>query len=104
MRCRRPHLTAALMYAACLLAAPHVAGQEEGLTRDVPIQEFQNRHEDVKPYNFDAKPEGLFYSIQFTEGFEEELGVRRTHEIVPVGPTDVFAPNKPVYLVFTLYP
>jgi hypothetical protein len=90
--------------AVCLLAAADVAAQEEGFTRDVPIQEFQNRQEDVKPYDFDAKPEGIFHSIQFSEGFEEEIGVRRTHEIIPVRPTELFAPDKLVYIVFALYP
>jgi hypothetical protein len=105
MRERPVHLTAAVLGSAvCLLAVTTAWAQEEGLTRDVPIQEFQNRQEDVKPYDFDAKPEGIFYSIQFAEGFEEEMGVRRTHEIIPVRPTDVFAPNKLVFVVFTLYP
>ena len=53
------------------------------LTRDVPIEEFQNRAE-VPPYNFDAPPQGLIRSIQFAEGF-----------------TDIFRPDSPaVFIVF----
>lgn len=75
-------------------------GEEVPFTRDVPIQEFQNRA-DVTPYNFDAPPQGLIRSIQFAEGFEEELGFRRSHEMVPVSPTDVFRPDSPaVFIVF----
>ena len=70
------------------------------LTRDVPIEEFQNRAE-VPPYNFDAPPQGLIRSIQFAEGFDEELGYRRSHEMVPVSPTDIFRPDSPaVFIVF----
>jgi hypothetical protein len=104
MGLHRAHLATVVMSAVYLLAVDKAAGQEEGMTRDVPISEFQNRADDVKPYNFDAKPGGLFYSIQFSEGFEEEVGFRRSHEIVPIGPTEVFAPNKQVYVVFALYP
>lgn len=75
-------------------------GEEVPFTRDVPMQEFQNRAE-VPPYNFDAPPQGLIRSIQFAEGFEEELGFRRSHEMVPVSPTDVFRPDSPaVFIVF----
>ena len=55
--------------------------------------------------DFDKPPEGLFRAIQTAEGFEEELGFRRTHEIVPVKPTDVFDPSTPaVYIVFSVFP
>jgi hypothetical protein len=75
------------------------------LTPNVPIDQFQNRQEDVKPYNFDALPEGLFRSIDMTEGFEEELGFRRQNEIVPVNPTNEFhSGSKAVFIVFQLYP
>ena len=104
MRDRSRHLAVVLGFTAGMLGVSHVAAQEEGFTRDVPIQEFQNRQEDVKPYDFDAKPEGIFRSIQFAEGFEEEMGVRRTHEIIPDRPTDVFTSNKLVFVVFALYP
>lgn len=74
------------------------------LTRNVPIPEFQNRQADVKPYNFDAPPEGLFRAIEVAEGFEEEVGFRRQNEIVPVNPTNQFRSNaKPVFIVFQLY-
>lgn len=76
----------------------------EPLTRNVPMQEFQNRQEDVKPYNYDAPPEGLFYWIKLAEGFEEELGIRQTHEIVPVKETNAFRPDQPVFVVFKVYP
>jgi hypothetical protein len=87
---------------AVLSSGPGLA--EESLTRDVPISEFQNKATDVKPYNFDAPPEGMFRSIQVTRGFEEELGFRRAHEIVPVNPTETFPPGSiPVFLVFSLH-
>ena len=104
MRDRFRQLAVAFGFAAGLLGVSQVAAQEEGFTRDVPIQEFQNRQEDVKPYDFDAKPEGIFRSIQFAEGFEEEMGVRRTHEIIPDRPTEVFTSSKLVFVVFALYP
>ena len=38
------------------------------------------------------------------EGFEEELGFRRTHEIVPVKPTERFSPDvSGIFIVFTLH-
>lgn len=74
------------------------------MTRNVPIPEFQNRAEDIQPYNFDAPPEGMFRSIRTAQGYEEEPGFRRTHEIVPVNPTDTFPPDTPaVYIVFQLH-
>ncbi len=74
------------------------------LTRNVPIDQFQNRLEDVKPYNFDAPPEGLFRSIETTEGFEEELGFRRQNEYVPINPTTEYrSDSKPVFIVFRLH-
>jgi hypothetical protein len=80
------------------------ADDDPPLTRNVPIEEFQNRTEDVKPYNFDAPPEGIFRSINLAEGFDEEMGVRRTHEIVPVSVTNVFGVDAPaVFIVFTFY-
>ncbi len=73
-------------------------------TRNVPIPEFQNRQEDVRPYNFDAPPEGIFRSIQLAQGFEEEMGFRRTHEMVPVSPTEIFRPDSPaVFAVFQVH-
>ena len=78
--------------------------EELRITPNVPIPEFQNRQEDVKPYNFDAPPEGMFRAIQAAEDIDEELGFRRTHEIVPVRPTEEFKPDAPaVYIVFQLH-
>jgi hypothetical protein len=74
------------------------------LTKNIPIPEFQNKTEDAKPYNFDAPPQGMFLSITTAEGFEEELGFRRTHEIVPVKPTERFAADVPaIFIVFQLH-
>lgn len=74
------------------------------LTPNVPIPEFQNRADDVRPYNFDAPPEGMFRSILTAQGYEEEPGFRRTHEIVPVNPRETFPPDAPaVYIVFQLH-
>ena len=74
------------------------------LTPNVPIDQFQNRHEDFKPYNFDAAPQGIFRTIQVAEGFDEEFGFRRQVEIIPVNPTREFlSTNKPVFIVFQLY-
>lgn len=74
------------------------------ITKNLPIPEFQNRSEDAAPYNFDAPPQGMFRSITMAEGFEEELGVHQTHEIVPVNPTEQFPVNAPaIFIVFTLH-
>lgn len=86
------------------LLPPLASAEEVPLTRDVPIQEFQNKAE-TPSYNFDAPPQGVFRSILVSEGYEEELGFRRTHEIVPVGPTEVFRPEAPsVFIVFSVFP
>lgn len=78
--------------------------QELPLTGNVPIDEFQNRQEDVKPYNFDAPPQGMFRRIETAEGFEEELGFRRQHNLVPVNPATEFgSATKPVFIVFRLH-
>ena len=74
------------------------------ITPNAPIDQFQNRHEDVKPYNFDAAPQGIFRRIQVAEGFEEEFGFRRQIEIIPINPTSEFHSSaKPVFIVFELY-
>ncbi|MFM8552642.1 MAG: hypothetical protein ACKOCD_10130, partial [Nitrospiraceae bacterium] len=88
-----------------LLSWPALVPAEElPLTRDLPIQEFQNKAE-TPSYNFDAPPGGIFRSILVAEGFDEELGFRRTHEIVPINPTEVFRPEAPsVFIVFTVFP
>ena len=82
--------------------APHTLAEEPPITRNVPIPEFQNSNE-TKPYNFDAAPQGLFRSIEFAEGFEEELGYHRANDIVPVNPTDTFPSDAPVFMVFKLH-
>lgn len=92
-----------MLLLSCLLGSPAFA-EDLPLTRNLPIPDFQNRTQDAKPYNFDAPPEGMFRSITTAEGFEEELGFRRTHEIVPVKPTDQFSPDAPaVFIVFQLH-
>ena len=59
----------------------------------------------LPPYDFNNPPKGLFRSIETAEGFEEEMGFRRTHEIVPVKPTETFHPASPaVYIVFSVFP
>ncbi|MCP9441899.1 MAG: hypothetical protein NNA20_04840 [Nitrospira sp.] len=91
--------------AGVLLSMPSGSRAEElPLTENVPISEFQNRAEDVKGYDFDAPPEGLFRSITTAENFEEEIGHLRTHEIVPVRPTNRFSTDTPtIFIVFSLH-
>jgi hypothetical protein len=96
------------LFPAAMLASLLWVGEgfadELPLTRDVPIQDYQNQAREA-PYDYDAPPQGLFRSIQLTEGFEEEMGFRRTHEIVPVKPTEIFPPKAPaVFVVFSVYP
>lgn len=87
-----------------VLLAGAAGAEDVPLTRDVPIQEYQNQAE-TSHYDFDAPPRGVFRSIQVTEGFEEELGYRRTHEIVPINPTDTFHTDAtPVFIVFAVFP
>jgi hypothetical protein len=87
-----------------LSALPALQAEELPITKNLPIPDFQNRTQDVTPYNFDAPPQGLFRTITTAEGFDEELGLHRTHEIVPVKPTDRFSPNTPaVFIVFLLH-
>jgi hypothetical protein len=92
-----------LLILAFMLPATFSVAEDLPLTKNLPIPEFQNRTEDAKPYNFDAPPEGMFLSITMAEGFEEELGFRRTHEIVPVKPTERFPMERPVFVVFHLH-
>jgi hypothetical protein len=78
--------------------------EELPLTENVPMSEFQNRTEDVKAYDFDAPPQGLFRSITMAEDFEERLGSLRTHEIVPIKPTERFrADVAAIFIVFSLH-
>ena len=91
---------------ATVLSAPMVLQAAElPITKNSSISDFQNRIEDVTPYNFDAPPQGLFRTITTAEGFDEQLGFQRTHEIVPVKPTDQFRPNaREIFIVFHLHP
>ena len=78
--------------------------EELPLTKNVPLTEFQNRVQDAKPYDFDAPPQGMFRSITTAEDFDEQLGFHRTHEIVPVRPTERFAMDTPaIFIVFSLH-
>ena len=50
------------------------------------------------------KPAGLFFRIEFAEGFEEEQGIRRGHAVIPINPTNTFSPNtRAVFLVFSVF-
>ena len=81
-----------------------VFAEELPIVKDASINDFQNRSDEAKPYDFDAPPQGLFRSITMAEGFEEELGYRRTHEIVPVKPTERFSADASgIFIVFTLH-
>lgn len=52
----------------------------------------------------DQKPGGLFLSLDFAEGVEEDQAIRRGHVYLPVNPTDRFSPHIPsVYLVFSVH-
>jgi hypothetical protein len=94
-----------LIVLATLIAGPALLRAGElPITKNLPIPEFQNRPQDAKPYDFDAPPEGMFRSITMAEGFEEELGFRQTHEIVPVNPTERFAADtQAIFIVFALH-
>jgi hypothetical protein len=94
----------AVVVAMVLSALPALRAAELPITKNSPIPDFQNRTQDVVPYDFDAPPQGLFRTITTAEGFDEELGFHRTHEIVPVKPTDRFRPDTPaVFIVFHLH-
>ena len=87
-----------------LLSGCLVWAEDLPLTHNVPIPDFQNRTETPAPYNFDAPPQGMFRSIVLAESFEEELGFQRTHEIVPIRPTERFSVgSQPVFIVFELH-
>lgn len=87
-----------------LSALPRLQAAELPIIKNPPVPDFQNRPQDVIPYDFDAPPQGLFLTITTAEGFDEELGFRRTHEIVPVKPTDRFLPDThSIFIVFHLH-
>lgn len=93
-----------IVLAALIVEPASIWAGELPITKNLPIPEFQNRPEDAKPYDFDAPPQGMFRSITMAEGFEEELGFRQTHEIVPVKPTERFAADTPaIFIVFALH-
>lgn len=96
-------VVAACVSSPFLQMVSNADGQELPLTRNVPISEFQNRLEDIQPYNFDAPPAGMFRSSVLSDSFEEEMGVQRTHEIVPINPTDQFHADSTVFIVFKLH-
>jgi hypothetical protein len=101
-RARRRAIVAVIVIA--LSALPAVLAAELPITKNSPIPDFQNRPQDVTPYDFDAPPQGLFRTITTAEGFDEELGFHRTHEIVPIKPTDRFRSDIPaVFIVFHLH-
>jgi hypothetical protein len=87
-----------------LLLASLLWAEDLPLTHNVPIPDFQNRTESTNTYNFDAPPEGMFRHIVLAKGFDEELGFQRTHEIVPVQPTEQFPEGaRPVFIVFEFH-
>ncbi|MBI5674042.1 MAG: hypothetical protein HZC50_12580 [Nitrospirae bacterium] len=103
MMIRNSHLAGIVMVAA-LLSSSAAPGEELPLTENAPISEFQNRTEDIKTYDFDAPPQGMFRSIAMAEDFEERLGFLRTHEIVPIKPTERFREDvAAVFIVFSLH-
>lgn len=56
------------------------------------------------PQDPNQKPAGLFFQIEFAEGFDEEQGIRRGHMVVPIHPTKVFSPDtQAVFLVFSVF-
>lgn len=103
MTIRGFHLASGVLGAA-LLWCPVAPAEELPLTENVPISEFQNRTEDVNSYDFDAPPQGMFRSIAMAEDFEERLGFLRTHEIVPIKPTERFHMDvTAIFIVFSLH-
>ena len=93
-----------IAFVVALWLSPANRAEDLPLTKNLPMSEFQNRAQDVQPYDFDAPPKGMFRSIAMAEDFEEELGFRRTHEIVPVRPTEQFSHDAPaIFIVFSLH-
>ena len=103
-RVRGPFISVALV---CMLgvvcAGIRAQAERPPLTKNVPVWEFQNKG-DGSSYDFDAPPKGIFHTIEFAENFEQELGFRRTHDFIPVNPTEQFrSDSEPVFIVFTLH-
>lgn len=93
-----------IVVAGVFLWRQEAAAEDLPLTENVPMSEFQNRLEDAKTYDFDAPPQGMFRSIALAEDFEERMGFQRTHEIMPVKPTDRFDPDvSAIFIVFSLH-
>lgn len=100
----RAHRPAGIVAVISLLLTHAVAAEQLPLTENMPISEFQNRAEDVQAYDFDAPPQGMFRSIAMAEDFEERLGFLRSHEIVPIKPTERFREDvAAVFVVFSLH-
>lgn len=82
----------------------HAQSEDLPITKNSSISDFQNNERDITPYDFDAPPGGMFRSITMAEGFDEEMGFRRTQEIIPVKPTEQFRPDASgVFIVFQLH-
>lgn len=97
MPCVRQSLAAGWLVAGLILSASDAFAAD---VRPDGLPELQDQNP-FSSYDYDQPPKGMFRSIVTAEGFEEELGFRRSHEIVPVNPTDVFRPNSPaVFIVF----
>ena len=65
----------------------------------LPQAESTNGYKDPS-----KKPTGLFFRLEFAEGFEEEEGLRRGHMIEPVNPKQIFTQDtRAVFLVFTVF-
>jgi hypothetical protein len=100
----RSSYLAGIVMAAALSSSSAAPSEELPLTENVPISEFQNRTEDIKAYDFDAPPQGMFRSIAMAEDFEERLGFLRTHEIIPIKPTERFRGDvTAIFIVFSLH-
>jgi len=74
-----PAIFIALLIVFCGLAGTPAQAAELPITKNSPIPDFQNRPQDVTPYDFDAPPQGLFRTITTAEGFDEALGFHRMH-------------------------
>jgi hypothetical protein len=88
----------------CSVGLTESLAEELPLTKNSAITEFQNQQQERSAYDFDAPPQGMFRTITMAEGFDEEIGFQRTHEIVPVKPTEQFRSDVPgIFIVFSLH-
>ena len=100
----RPSLSSWALLVAWFSAAQVGVAEPPPITENVPMSEFQNPSDEVPAYDFDAPPQGMFRSIVMAEGFEEQLGWHRTHEIVPIRQTQEFSEDaRAIYVVFSLH-